>query len=169
MGQPEGKGNGPTGRPLRRRRVIVGDARSNGTYLRTTWHAENEVFVVSTWNEEVCTAAVRVPVEGAAELAGLLVDGLAEAARSPAAEPPSAVGPREGKSRGKRAERGLLTLRRDLEAWVRHARGRLGAAIGGHGERPSPAPPSPPRPAPTPPPTGSPPTASPPDEIRWTA
>jgi hypothetical protein len=66
----------------RRRRVFVEDARANGLFLRTTWHPEGRQFVVSTWNGEVCTGAVRVPVEGAAELISLLADGLADAAET---------------------------------------------------------------------------------------
>jgi hypothetical protein len=162
-------GGGPR-RPLRRRRVLVGDARNNGSYLRTTWHVEGRVFVVSTWDEEVCTAAVRVPVEDAAGLVGLLVDGLAEAAAMPA-EAGTTDSP--GDARGSR-HRGLLTLRRDLEGWVQHARARLGALISGQGGPGRPAGPSDRRepsssPGPVTPPPTPPPTPSPPDEIRWTA
>lgn len=62
----------------------------DGSYLRTTWHAERRAFVVSTWRDEVCTGAVRVPVGAAGELARLLIDGLAEAATSPAPTGPTA-------------------------------------------------------------------------------
>ena len=44
-----------------RRRVFIEDARHNGVYLRTTWHDEAGQFVISTWNDDVCTGAVRVP------------------------------------------------------------------------------------------------------------
>ena len=67
-----------------RRRVLIEDARRDGSYLRTTWHAERHAFVVSTWRGEVCTGAVRVPVAAAGELASLLIDGLAQAATTPA-------------------------------------------------------------------------------------
>jgi hypothetical protein len=134
--------------------VLVGDARNNGSYLRTTWHVEGRVFVVSTWNDEVCTAAVRVPVEDAAELVGLLADGLAEAAAVPAE---AGTGDPPGDARRSRRNHGLLTLRRDLEAWVRHTRARLGALVSGQGRLGEESGP-----------TGrqEPP---PPDEIRWTA
>jgi hypothetical protein len=74
-----------------RRRVFVADARGNGHYLRTTWHTEGRTFVMSIWNEEVCLGAVRVPVEDAAEMVSLLMDGLVETvAAGPLPEPPSA-------------------------------------------------------------------------------
>ena len=63
-----------------RRRVLIEDARRDGSYLRTTWHADRRAFVVSTWRDQVCTGAVRVPVAAAGELARLLIDGLTEAA-----------------------------------------------------------------------------------------
>jgi hypothetical protein len=75
------------GPSTRRRRVFVEDARREGAYLRVTWHPDGRQFVVSTWTDEVCTGAVRVPVEEAAALVGLLADGMAEAAA--AAPPPS--------------------------------------------------------------------------------
>ncbi len=65
------------------RRVLIEDARGDGSYLRTTWHAERRAFVVSTWRDEVCTGAVRVPVAAAGELARVLIDGLADAATTP--------------------------------------------------------------------------------------
>jgi hypothetical protein len=68
-----------------RRRVLIEDARGDGNYLRTTWHAERRAFVVSTWRDEVCTGAVRVPVAAAAELARLLIDGLSDAATTTSA------------------------------------------------------------------------------------
>jgi hypothetical protein len=73
-----------------RRRVLIEDARRDGSYLRTTWHAERRAFVVSTWRGEVCTGAVRVPVAAAGELARLLIDGLTQAATTPAPTGPTA-------------------------------------------------------------------------------
>jgi hypothetical protein len=70
-----------------RRRVLIEDARRDGTYLRTTWHPERQAFVVSTWRNEVCTGAVRVPVAASGELARLLIDGLTDAATTPATPP----------------------------------------------------------------------------------
>jgi hypothetical protein len=63
-----------------RRRVLIEDARRNGHHLRATWHAETRQFVFSTWRDDVCTGATRVAVEDVAELAGLMVDGLADSA-----------------------------------------------------------------------------------------
>jgi hypothetical protein len=73
-----------------RRRVLIEDARRDGSYLRTTWHAERRAFVVSTWRGEVCTGAVRVPVAAAGELARVLIDGLTHAAAIPALAGPTA-------------------------------------------------------------------------------
>jgi hypothetical protein len=69
-------------RRVKRRRVLIADARDNGRYLRTTWHAEDGMFVLSTWAGEVCTGAVRIPVDRAPDLINLLVDGLGDAAAS---------------------------------------------------------------------------------------
>ena len=81
--------------PAFRRRVLIEDTRHDGSYLRTTWHAERRAFVVSIWRDEVCTGAVRVPVAGAGELARLLIDGLTHAATSPAPTGPT------GRTRGR--------------------------------------------------------------------
>ena len=62
-----------------RRRVFVEDARRNGQFLRVTWHVEQQQFVVSNWDDNLCVGATRVPVERVPELVSLLVDGLAEA------------------------------------------------------------------------------------------
>ena len=58
--------------------MLIPDERRNGTYLRTTWHAERGMFVVSTWNDEVCLGAIRIPAADAAELMSLIMDGLVE-------------------------------------------------------------------------------------------
>ena len=79
-------------RPARRRRVIIEDARRTGGYLRATWHPATRQFVVSTWRGDVCTGAARVSVEDAADLAGLLVDGLADGAAAPATAGPAERG-----------------------------------------------------------------------------
>jgi hypothetical protein len=79
------------GPSTRRRRVFVEDARREGAYLRVTWHPDGRQFVVSTWTDDVCTGAVRVPVEEAASLIGLLADGMAEAT---VATPPPTGTPR---------------------------------------------------------------------------
>ena len=70
-----------------RRRVFVPDARRNGQFLRVTWHAEQQQFVVSNWDDNLCVGATRIPVDSVPELVSLLVDGLAAAA---APEPPPA-------------------------------------------------------------------------------
>jgi hypothetical protein len=63
--------------------VFIEDARRNGTYLRATWHPERRIFVLSTWNGDVCTGAVRLPAAEAADLVGLVADGLAEMVDGP--------------------------------------------------------------------------------------
>ena len=63
-----------------RRRVFVEDARRNGQFLRVTWHGDKQQFVVSNWDDTVCVGATRVPVADAADLVGVLVEGIADAA-----------------------------------------------------------------------------------------
>jgi hypothetical protein len=84
--------------PTHPRRVLIEDARGDGSYLRTTWHPDRRAFVVSTWRGEVCTGAVRVPVGAAGELVRVLVDGLTEAARTTAASLASAPGKTTGRA-----------------------------------------------------------------------
>jgi hypothetical protein len=92
-----------------RRRVFIRDARNNGHYLRATWHPEGRMFVVSTWRDEVCTGAVRLPVEASGDLASLIIDGLSESLVDPARSAP--------------APRRLAKLESQLRAWARRARG----------------------------------------------
>lgn len=87
---------GPRRRVAKRRRVLIEDTRRNGRYLRTTWHAEGRMFVLSTWTDEVCTGAVRIPVERAPDLINLLSDGVGDALERPARpdrQPAKAVSP----------------------------------------------------------------------------
>jgi hypothetical protein len=93
-----------------RRRVLIEDARRNGHHLRATWHAETRQFVFSTWRDDVCTGATRIAVEDVAELAGLVVDGLADSAGT---SPPPAValapgGSVEGRVRPRRSRPGVV-------------------------------------------------------------
>lgn len=104
-----------------RRRVFVGDARENGVYLRATWHPDGGQFVVSTWNDEVCTGAVRVRAADAAPLIGLLADGLADAAARPAVE----VSPVEPAHATGRFDRLRAWLRRKLPRPVSAPTGRV--------------------------------------------
>jgi hypothetical protein len=73
-------------RSTKRHRVFIEDARRNGSYLRATWHPDRRIFVLSTWNDDVCTGAIRLPAAEAVELVGLIVDGLGEMAGSPRVE-----------------------------------------------------------------------------------
>jgi hypothetical protein len=103
--------------------VLIADARGNGTYLRTTWHAESRMFVVSTWNDEVCLGAIRIPVEDSAELMSLLMDGLVETIGAlPLPDvPPVAVPPRSPLARSWDA------VRAQLRAWARTGADRAAA------------------------------------------
>jgi hypothetical protein len=103
--------------------VLIADARGNGTYLRTTWHAESRMFVVSTWNDEVCLGAIRVPLEDSAELMSLLMDGMAETIGAlPLPElPPASVPPRSPLARSWDA------FRAQLRAWARTGADRAAA------------------------------------------
>ena len=78
--------DGGPGTARARRRVFVEDARRNGQFLRVTWHAEPQQFVVSNWDDNLCVGATRIPVDQVPELVSLLVEGLADAA-SPAPPP----------------------------------------------------------------------------------
>ena len=69
-----------------RRRVFVEDARRNGQYLRVTWHAEQQQFVVSNWDDNVCVGATRVAPRDVPDLVALLVEGLADAGSPPGGE-----------------------------------------------------------------------------------
>jgi hypothetical protein len=82
----------PRRRPIKRRRVLIADARADGRYLRVTWHAEEQTFVLSTWSDEVCSGAIRIPVDRAPELINLLSDGVGDALTAKAAAPPAARG-----------------------------------------------------------------------------
>jgi hypothetical protein len=104
-------------RTARRHRVIIEDARRNGHYLRVTWHQESRQFVVSTWRDDVCTGAAQLSAADGAELAALLVDGLADAASAP---PPAAADAR--RSGGGRAVADLAAAAVErLRAWWRRA------------------------------------------------
>ncbi|HEY3140523.1 MAG TPA: hypothetical protein VGJ86_05305 [Acidimicrobiales bacterium] len=96
----------------RRQRVFIEDNRGNGHYLRATWHSDRDMLVVSTWRDEVCTGAVRLPVEGSVELASLIIDGLAEAVARPA---------ETGRSR-RRSPAYLDTWREWAQKWAAKAR-----------------------------------------------
>jgi hypothetical protein len=69
--------------------VFVEDVRGNGQFLRVTWHGDKQQFVVSNWEDSVCVGATRVPVAGAADLVGVLVEGIADAAARPPVAPPA--------------------------------------------------------------------------------
>jgi hypothetical protein len=91
--------------------VLIEDARRDGSYLRATWHAERQAFVVSTWRDEVCTGAVRVPVAAAGELARVLIDGLTDAATTRVAPARPTTKPRVWSDVLARAQAWLQRLR----------------------------------------------------------
>jgi hypothetical protein len=93
-------------------RLFVEDSRRNGGFLRVTWHGDEQQFVVSNWEGNLCVGATRVSVEEVPGLVGLLAEGLADAAaRAGAADPPA---PR--------------TLLQHLRAWWRD-RGRTAVVL----------------------------------------
>lgn len=70
--------------PTGARRVILADVRGPDAVLRVTYHDAERLFVVSTWEGDRCTAAIRLPVDDAPGLISLLAESLAAAAREPA-------------------------------------------------------------------------------------
>lgn len=105
----EVRGTGVEVRPTRaRRRVLIRDQRDDGRYFRATWHPERRMFVVSTWHDEVCTGAVRLPVEAAGDLASLILDGLTDTVAEPR-RPAATVG-------------ALSRAERRIRAWRRRRR-----------------------------------------------
>jgi hypothetical protein len=108
---------------VKRRRVLIGDARRNGRYLRATWHPEGRMFVLSTWTDEVCTGAVRVPVDQAADLVNLLADGLGDAAGTPLAL-------RHRQSPLESAQAHVQSWKADLFRWMRGGAAKATEALG---------------------------------------
>src|SRR4051794_28175562 len=70
-------------RPTVRHRVFLPQALGADEFLRVTWHESDRVVVFSHWRGETCVAATPVLVTDTADLTGLLVDALGQAARSP--------------------------------------------------------------------------------------
>lgn len=103
-------------RSAKRRRVLVEDVRRNGGYLRATWHPDRRVFVLSTWDGDVCTGAVQLPAADAAELVGLVADGLADLADAPS----------PGRSA---AAAGRGDLRTRLARWLSGSAGRTATVL----------------------------------------
>jgi hypothetical protein len=110
-----------------RRRIFVSDVRGNGNYLRTTWHADGNMFVFSVWNGDVCLGAVRVPVEDAADMVSLLMDGMIDVvAAGPLPLPPAegAAGAVARRRRRRRPQQPPVPtpwdeLKTQLTAWAR--------------------------------------------------
>jgi hypothetical protein len=102
-------------RPVTRHRVFIEDARRNGCYLRATWHPERRVFVLSTWSGDVCTGAIRLPAADAADLVGLVADGLAELAVPPPAPAEAAAA---APAAGRVAPTRWAALRRRVARWL---------------------------------------------------
>jgi hypothetical protein len=67
-------------------RTYVRSARSDGQYLRVTWHPETTTIVLSHWDDRVCVASTPVALADAPVLINLLVAALAEAAADRPAE-----------------------------------------------------------------------------------
>ena len=59
-------------RDAARARVAVPDARGGDQSLRVTWHADRQVYVLSTWRGSVCIASICISPDDAAALADVL-------------------------------------------------------------------------------------------------
>lgn len=55
------------------------DERDHGRSLRVSFHADEGVFVLSTWRYDACLSTFRLPVGTAPELVTAIVEALAEA------------------------------------------------------------------------------------------
>ena len=60
------------------RSVVVPDVRGEGRALRTTWHHEAGVVVLSVWRRNVCVGTVRLDPDDVPTLVETLTSGLAE-------------------------------------------------------------------------------------------
>jgi hypothetical protein len=65
------------------RRVFLPDARGANRYLRVTWHKDTATVVFSHWQDDVCVSSTPVSLDDAANLIGLIVVALREAALIP--------------------------------------------------------------------------------------
>jgi hypothetical protein len=62
------------------------DERTPVRRLKSSWHPEAGVVVLSLWQGDHCTGTFRLPIAGAPDLIHLLVDALADTPAPP--EPP---------------------------------------------------------------------------------
>ena len=69
--------------PLQPRGEWFADARDGDRAMRVSWHLELGCVVLSTWRGGTCVATTRLSTEDAAQLIGVLADGLAAAAEPP--------------------------------------------------------------------------------------
>lgn len=60
------------------RRLLLADARGAG--MRVSWHAEEDLVVLSLWREDRCVGTFRMPPGEAATLAAFIVEHLGERA-----------------------------------------------------------------------------------------
>jgi hypothetical protein len=67
------------------------DARDGDRALRVTWHTEQGCVVLSTWKDRTCTGTARLSPDDAAQLVGLLADGLAALAAPALDDAPTTV------------------------------------------------------------------------------
>lgn len=61
--------------PLPVHGAVFADARGDGRVLRVSWHADEQVVVLSTWHGDRCTATVQVPAATVPDLLKALTDG----------------------------------------------------------------------------------------------
>jgi len=69
--------------------ALFTDTRTPVRRMRTSWHQDAGVVVMSLWAGDHCTATFRLPIEDAPALMHLLVDAIAERHTSAVAVPTS--------------------------------------------------------------------------------
>lgn len=69
-------------------REVFSDVRGPSRMLRTSWHPEDGVVVLSVWDDHTCLATFRLPAAEVPDLVGVLTQGLAGLATAPPAPLP---------------------------------------------------------------------------------
>jgi len=72
----------PRLRPDPVRRQWFSDARDDGRRMEVSWHAHEELVVVSLWHGSICRATFRLPIDQAPALIQTLADALGDAVQT---------------------------------------------------------------------------------------
>lgn len=64
-------------------REVFSDARGSSRVLRTSWHPDHDVVVLSVWQEQTCLTTFRLPAAAAPDLVNVLVEGYGHGGRPP--------------------------------------------------------------------------------------